>query len=108
MTSFWPFCCIKLINYSEYILDYFQLRLQVDIIYTDFSKAFDKEDHQILLIKMGQFVFPRDLLGFYHSNLITRTQFISYQDTCSDKFLVQSGMPQGSNLGWLLFSISYK
>jgi hypothetical protein len=40
--------------------------LQVDSIYTDFSKAFDKERHQLLLVKLALAV-PPDRCGLLRS-----------------------------------------
>jgi hypothetical protein len=66
----------------------------VDSIYTDFSKAFDKVRHRLLLDKMSTGVEPSrcQWLGSYFSG-----------DCVSRDILVTSGVPQGSHLGPLCF-----
>lgn len=64
---------------------------QLDIIYTDYAKAFDKMDHWILLDKQVN----SDCKQF-HKNLFTKYL---------DKFIATLEMPQGSNLIPLLFIV---
>nr|CAI5849047.1 unnamed protein product [Callosobruchus analis] len=49
---------------------------QVDVIYTDFAKAFDKIDHQILLQKLSRFGFLTSALRLLESYLNHRQQFV--------------------------------
>ena len=79
--------------------------LQVDTIYTDFSRAFDRVDHKILLTKMASMGFCENLILFFQSYLNERSQFVEYSGFRSDMFSVESGAPQGSNLAPLIFSI---
>lgn len=76
---------------------------QVDVVYTDFSKAFDKVPHTELLKVLNYFGFSDHAIKFFSSYLYNRKQFVSYLGFLSDEFLTQSGVPQGSNLGPLLF-----
>lgn len=48
----------NLINFVQYVSDALDQRRQIDAVYTDFSKAFDKIDHDILLLKLSKFGFP--------------------------------------------------
>jgi hypothetical protein len=69
----------------------------VDSVYTDFSKAFDRVPHQLLLEGMSVCIEPvRCLwLRFY---LTERIQRIRIGDAVSNDIRVTSGVPQGSHL----------
>jgi retron-type reverse transcriptase len=75
---------------------------QVDSIYTDFSKAFDKVRHRLLLDKISTDIEPSRCLwlGSYFSGRIQR---VSMGDCVCRDILVTSGVPQGSHLGPLYF-----
>ncbi|CAG9120906.1 unnamed protein product [Plutella xylostella] len=51
---------------------------QVDVIYTDFEKAFDRVDHAILLQKLQQLGIHGDLLRWVKSYLSNRSQAVRY------------------------------
>ena len=55
---------IKLILYSDYISDALAKSCQIDSIYLDFSKAFDKVDHNILLYKLYKLGFSDSSINF--------------------------------------------
>jgi ribonuclease P/MRP protein subunit RPP40 len=76
---------------------------QVDVIYTDFSKAFDRIDHNILLNKLRHFGFSDSLLNLFESYLSDRFCYVNVLGFYSARLVVNSGVPQGSNLGPLLF-----
>jgi hypothetical protein len=76
---------------------------QVDVIYIDFSKAFDRIDHNILLNKLRHFGFSDSLLNLFESYLSDRFCYVNVLGFYSARLVVNSGVPQGSNLGPLLF-----
>lgn len=76
---------------------------QTDVIYTDFSKAFDKISIKLLVHKLDKMAFNKPLLKWINSYLVERKQCVKFRNTYSRYIEVISGVPQGSHLGPLLF-----
>lgn len=93
----------NLITFTETLTELLDSGGQVDVIYTDFAKAFDKVNHDILLIKLYSFGMPLNLIYFFKSYLKDRQQFVNLHGIESQKYFTPSGVPQGSNLGPLFF-----
>ncbi|KAK9499191.1 hypothetical protein O3M35_003686 [Rhynocoris fuscipes] len=93
----------NLFLYHNYILDSFAENCQVDAVYTDFSKAFDKVNHNCLLTKLSLYGFHGPLLNWFASYLHNRTLSVKLKSFQSFPFTAQSGVPQGSHLGPFLF-----
>jgi len=95
----------NLLLYHDYINIAMKKKIQVDIIYTDFSKAFDAVNHSILMSKLSSYGVSGSLLKWLLSFVSNRYQTIRFKNSFSRNSKVSSGVPQGSHLGLLLFNI---
>jgi hypothetical protein len=76
---------------------------QIDIAILDFSKAFDTVPHQRLLAKLDHYGIKGEIKCWIGEFLTNRSQRVTVEGEFSKTVHVDSGVPQGTVLGPLLF-----
>ena len=77
----------------------------VDVVFLDYSKAFDSVSHPKLLCKLRQYGFSDTLCKFMSAFLHNRRQRVRNNNAVSSSVDVYSGVPEGSCLEPLLYDL---
>ena len=75
----------------------------VHACYLDISKAFDRVNHKLLLLRIDSYGVSGNLLQWFSDYLKDRSVTVRADSSLSRRISATSGVPQGSVLGPILF-----
>ena len=96
-------CETQLLTTLNDLMQSYDQGSQVDVAILDFSKAFDTVPHRKLLYKLKNYGISGSTHAWLSSFLTNRTMKVVIEGESSDEVPVESGVPQGTVLGPILF-----
>ena len=98
-------CITQLLEVMEDFTKLLDDKDNVDVIYLDFRKAFDSVPHNRLITKLKAYGITNSIERWITNFLSDRTQRVKVGNSLSNSSRVISGIPQGSILGPVLFTV---
>ena len=95
-------CVIQLLSFFDKIFEWIDSK-KAFAIYLDYSKAFDRVPHSILLKKLRSLGLGGSLLKLIASYLQNGVHQVNIENCQSEECPITSGVPQGSVVGPLFF-----
>ena len=94
-----------ILHFTDEILKNMDAKKVSLVVLLDMSKAFDSINHELLLSKLRKIGVSTSAHKWFKSYLIDRSQVVKIEDTTSKALPLEFGLPQGSIIGPLLFSV---
>ena len=98
-------CQTNLIEFFDKVGGWLDESQNVDVLYLDFSRAFDKVDHERMMVKLAAAGIEGKLWAWIKDWLSKRYQRVVVDGEASGWLPVVSGMPQGTVLAGPLFTV---
>ena len=99
-------CETALLKIYDDILHMLDSRSYVFMLFLDFSSAFDTVDHHILLEKLEKNFYVKGMALKWFKSFLSNRQFkVNVEGNFSKHYSANYGVPQGSVLGPILFSL---
>lgn len=95
----------NLLEFTNYVTSNISGGGQIDTVYMDLAKAFDRIDHSILLSKLSRMPLDPCIIKLLNSYLTNRRQLVCVGGERSSPITPKSSVPQGSILSPLLFAL---
>ncbi len=96
---------LAILDLQSELINNIENKLYSCSVVLDFSQAFDKVNHNILLEKLQHYGFRGIAYSWFKSYLSKRTQIVAINGVNASELTINCGVPQGSVLGPLLFLI---
>ena len=94
---------LAMIKFVDFIYDSLDNNNHAIAIFVDYQKAFDVVNHDILFRKLEAYGIRANALNLIISYLKDRRQYVRINQSLSNEQIMNTGVPQGSNIGPLFF-----